>query len=130
MAKKGLLQTAYVFIVVLFSLSCRKDMGRFCDCDQDDMVASVSVFASGLNNPRGLTFGPEGSLYVAEGGIGGTNSTAGQCTQITPPDGPYTGSNTGARILRVGKYGNVSTVADSLPSSQTAATLGSLVSGV
>lgn len=130
MAKRGLLQSGYVLIVVLSLLSCRKDIGKYFDCDQDDMVASVSVLASGLNNPRGLAFGPDGSLYVAEGGIGGANSTAGQCTQVIPPIGPYTGSNTGARILRVDKAGNVTTVADSLPSSQTAPEPGSLISGV
>src|SRR5690348_11116211 len=47
--------------------------------------ANVSVFATGLQAPRGLRFGPDGSLYVAEGGAGGTNSTAGQCTQVVPP---------------------------------------------
>lgn len=130
MANRGLLQSGYVLIVVLSVVSCRKDIGHFCDCDQEDMMASVSVLASGLNNPRGLTFGPDGSLYVAEGGIGGANSTAGECTQVIPPIGPYTGSNTGARILRVDGAGNVTTVADSLPSSQTAAETGSLVSGV
>jgi hypothetical protein len=38
----------------------------------------VSTFATGFNNPRGLTFGPDGDMYVAEGGLGGTNSTVGQ----------------------------------------------------
>ncbi len=130
MAKRGFLQSGYVLVVILSLASCRKDMGKHCDCDQEDMVASVSVLASGLNNPRGLTFGPDGSLYVAEGGIGGTNSTAGQCTQVLPPIGPYTGSNTGSRILKVSMTGNVTVAADNLPSSQTAAETGSLISGV
>ena len=92
--------------------------------------ATVSVFATGLNNPRGLKFGPDGNLYVAEGGTGGTNSTAGQCEQVVPPIGPYTGSQTGSRISRFDRNGTRTTVVDNLPSSQTDAGQGSLVSGV
>jgi len=33
--------------------------------------ATLEVVASGLANPRGLNFGPEGGLYVAEAGTGG-----------------------------------------------------------
>jgi hypothetical protein len=130
MANRGILQTGFVLIAILLIASCHKNIDRFCDCDQEDMVASVSVLASGMNNPRGLAFGPDGSLYVAEGGIGGTNSTAGLCTQVVAPVGPVTGSNTGARILRVNKNGNVTTVADNLPSSQISPAQGSLISGV
>ncbi len=32
---------------------------------------TVTVVMSGLDNPRGLAFGPEGGLYVAEAGRGG-----------------------------------------------------------
>src|SRR5690348_14963656 len=40
-----------------------------------DALATLEVIATGLNNPRGLSFGPEGGLYVAEAGSGG----AGPC---------------------------------------------------
>ncbi|HEX7419274.1 MAG TPA: ScyD/ScyE family protein, partial [Thermoanaerobaculia bacterium] len=89
----------------------------------------VSVYATGLNNPRGLKFGPDGKLYVAEGGTGGTNSTTG-CDQVIPPIGPYTGSQTGSRISMIDALGVRTTVADNIPSDQTNPGQGSLISGV
>jgi hypothetical protein len=113
----------------LFFDSCKKAGPGFCRCQPDDLVASVSVFSTGLNNPRGLKFGPDGYLYVAEGGIGGT-MTSSNCVQVIPPVGPYTGSADGARISRVGSNGTRTTWVDHLPSSQTSAAQGGLVSGV
>jgi len=91
-------------------------------------AASVTVFASGLENPRGLKFGPDGYLYVAEGGTGGSNPVVG-CADV-PGAGPYLGSETGGRISRVDASGNVTTVTDKLPSSQTAPIPTPLISGV
>jgi len=93
-------------------------------------ASSVSVFASGLNNPRGLKFGPDGFLYVAEGGTGGLNSTDGACDQVVPPVGPYTANVTGARISKIGPNGFRTTVVDNLPSSQTSPNVGGFISGV
>src|SRR5437667_3233478 len=90
---------------------------------------NVTVFATGLNNPRGLKFGPDGNLYVAEGGIGGADSTEGCCEQVIPPVGPYTGSVTGSRISKIDANGVRTTAVDNLPSSQTSATTGNLTSG-
>ena len=77
--------------------------------------ATLSVYATGLNNPRGLEFGPDGMLYVAEGGLGGTNSTAGICEQVGFP-GPFFGSETGGRISKISDAGIRTTVTDQLPS--------------
>ncbi len=74
-----------------------------------------TVFASGLLFPRGLRFGPDGNLYVAEAGMGGTMSTDGQAVQVIPPVGPYTGGFT-ARISKINRAGERSTVVDGLPS--------------
>jgi len=91
---------------------------------------NVTVFASGLNNPRGLTFGPDGNLYVAEGGLGGSaTTTSAQCDQVPGPVGPYSGGFT-SRISRIDSAGSRTTVVGGLPSSQTSPLLGSLVSGV
>ena len=77
---------------------------------------NVSLFASGLVGPRGLKFGPDGHLYVAEAGSGGTFSTAGLCDQVLFPPGPYKGGFT-SRISKISPDGQtVTTVADNLPS--------------
>ncbi len=78
---------------------------------------NFTVYATGLQAPRGLRFGPDGDLYVAEAGTGGTNSTVGTCQQVPGPPGPgpYTGGKT-ARISKIAPDGTRSTVASGFPS--------------
>jgi hypothetical protein len=95
-------------------------------------AADLETYATGLNNPRGLKFGPDGDLYVAEGGTtDGTASTANPpiCDQVPFPVGPYTGGFT-SRISRIDALRVRHTVIDGLPSSRTGPALGNLVSGV
>jgi hypothetical protein len=93
---------------------------------------TVKVLATGLNNPRGLHFGPDGQVYVAEGGLGGTSmNTVGQCQQVPPPVGPYTSDGNSASISRINPAtGAVTRVATNLSSSQTSLAIGGDVSGV
>lgn len=89
--------------------------------------ARVSVFAIGLDDPRGLALGSRGDLFVAEAG-----TTEGVFVPPPPPEpteppvrercevywpvGPATPGFTG-RISRIGALGTRTTVAEGLPSS-------------
>jgi hypothetical protein len=83
------------------------------------LASAPVLYAKGLEGPRGLRFGPDGDLYVAEAGLGGTNSTAGMCTQVPTPPGPYTGGLT-ARISKISGNGARITVASGFPSTISA----------
>lgn len=117
-------------IVVLILLnSCLKNVpNQLCNCSPDNLVINASKFSSGFNSPRGLKFGPDGYLYVAEGGLGGSNLTT--CTQVIPPVGPYLGSQIGSCISRVGNDGIRTIFVNNLPSSQSSELTGSPTSGV
>jgi hypothetical protein len=82
---------------------------------QADPSPNVSVFAKGLIFPRGLKFGNDGNLYVAEAGTGGNMQTVGQCQQVPAPLGPANGGFT-ARISKINRAGVRTTVVDQLPS--------------
>jgi len=83
-----------------------------------------TTVATGLDNPRGLRFGPDGDIYVAEAGTGGdTSSLDGPdesetepCKHVPPPIGPSKGGFT-SRVTRIDRHGDRTTVADNLPSS-------------
>ncbi|HUE82354.1 MAG TPA: ScyD/ScyE family protein [Pyrinomonadaceae bacterium] len=72
--------------------------------------ATITVVATGLNNPRGVNFGPDGALYVAEAGSGGP----GTCAPGPEGDRCYGTSGSVARIdLR---RGIMTRVASGIPS--------------
>jgi hypothetical protein len=80
---------------------------------------SVKVVASGLDNPRGITFGPGGDLYVAESGKGGS----GPCVSGVgdDPDASVCYGATGA-VTRVNPFGGgQERIATGLPSAAGAA---------
>ncbi|WP_290857357.1 ScyD/ScyE family protein [Hamadaea sp.] len=73
------------------------------------LAAPTTVVVQGLNNPRGLAFGPDGALYVAEAGKGG----AGPC--FPGPEGGEACFGTSGALARV-KNGALTRVITGLPS--------------
>ena len=80
-------------------------------------TAIVTNYATGLTSPRGLAFGPDGDLYVAEAGTGGSLVPLGtaDCPTNINIYSPYTAGYSG-RVLRLRPDGSKLTVADRLPS--------------
>jgi len=79
---------------------------------------SFTTYATGLTSPRGLTFGPDGLLYVAEAGVGGGTTAADidpNCPAMVNVFSPFAGGYSG-RVIRVLPDGTTETVADNLPS--------------
>lgn len=119
---------AAIAVLILLNSCVKNAQNPLCNCSPDNLVINASKFSSGFNSPRGLKFGPDGYLYVAEGGLGGSNLTT--CTQVIPPVGPYLGSQTGSCISRVGNDGKRTVFVNNLPSSQSSELTGSPTSGV
>lgn len=78
-------------------------------------AGSLSIIASGLTNPRGMVWAADGTLYVAEAGIGGASLGT---PEAEPPLGPIRGGST-ASVVRI-ESGCPVPVAAGLPSALTA----------
>ncbi|GAX44290.1 hypothetical protein NIES4075_53080 [Tolypothrix sp. NIES-4075] len=74
-------------------------------------AASFSVIADGLDNARGLTFGPDGSLYVTEAGKGGS----GACVPSPSVENQSLCYGTTGAVTKIGK-GTQERVLTGLPS--------------
>jgi hypothetical protein len=75
--------------------------------------ATWAVVVNGLDNPRGLAFGPEGALYIAQAGRGGDGACG------PGPEGTRCYGETGAITRYVPRTGTTTDVVTGLPSLAT-----------
>ena len=102
---RGVLRSSIAQCLMLAGLACATPVA-LAD------IGPAKTIASGLSNPRGLNFAPNGDLYVAESGRGGN----GACTPSPPmPAIPRCYGETGS-IARVLPQGGFERVLTGLPS--------------
>ena len=117
-----------ILLIVIFG-SCKKDNSAESNnpstAENSTLqrvagTATMEIITTGLYHPRGLKFGPDGNLYVAEAGNGATSLCSTQnCAELQPHVfAPYFGCPTGGRISRIDpSSGSLVTVVDNLPTS-------------
>jgi hypothetical protein len=77
-------------------------------------IGDAKTIASGLRNPRGLAFAPNGQLYVAEAGVGGPGPCIGSPSQPPPAVRCYGETGSLTRILPEGGFERILTGLPSL----------------
>ncbi len=80
-----------------------------------------TVIASGLNSPRGVAVGADGSVYVTEAGVGGdellTEPPAPGTPEASPtPAEPFATRGDSGQVLKIGADGEVTVVATGITS--------------
>ena len=109
MFRRWLLAAAWIVTFGGGSTSAHENEQTTCDSEW-------TVFATGLNNPRHMRVGPDGMLYVAEAGLGGSQlATCEPADNLFTAFGPYMGGLSG-RVSRIRPDGSVETVAEGFAS--------------
>jgi hypothetical protein len=86
-------------VAALLALAAVTALGGAATAAPSSKSGELTVVAEGLDNPRGIGFGPDGALYVAESGSGG----AGPCIPAGPEGGETCFGATGA-VTRITKH--------------------------
>ncbi|ACZ43300.1 conserved hypothetical protein [Thermobaculum terrenum ATCC BAA-798] len=99
---------SYLRYIATWGLACMILMIGVVSPASSAQAATVTIVATGLNNPRHLAFGPDGAIYIAEAGKGGS----GPC--VNGPEGRTCFGNTGS-ITKIW-HGGQARVVRGLPS--------------
>jgi hypothetical protein len=115
MLRGHLLSVSFVLALVLAAGTPLATAAQDATPAASPAAGAPPVVASGLTNPRGMTWGADGTLFVALAGNGGTNPAVGEF--LPPPTGPAAGGGPSAAVASIGPDGCPVAVATGLPSS-------------